>query len=108
MSKVLLTVSFDADFSVEESYEATLKRAHSLVGQPGLIWKMWLRDEPNNRAGGIYLFEDRPTAEAWAEGEMSYSAEHFPWIHNIQYTYGDVREELSQITLAPLVALPTD
>jgi hypothetical protein len=104
MPKVLLSVSFDADFSVEEPYEKTLARAHELVGHPGLIWKIWLRDEANSRAGGAYLFEDRASAEAWAEGEMSYSAERFPWIHNLQYTYGEVREELSEITLAPLAA----
>jgi hypothetical protein len=102
MGKVLLQVSFDADFTVEESHEDTVARAHTLVGQPGLQWKMWLRDEANDKGGGIYLFDDRATAEAWAEGEMKDSAERFPWIKDIRYTYFDVREDLSAITRTPL------
>lgn len=98
MSKVLLSVTFDADFTVEEDYALTVARAHELVHQPGLIWKVWLRDEANNKAGGTYLFEDRASAEAWAEGEMTEKANRFPWIDNIQFTYSDVREELSAIT----------
>jgi hypothetical protein len=100
--KVILTVTFDADFSVEEPSEATIARAHALLEQPALQWKLWLRDETGNRGGGVYLFDDRASAEAWAEGEMTDSAARFPWITNLQYQAFDVREQLSLITRGPL------
>ncbi|MDW5595070.1 YdhR family protein [Conexibacter stalactiti] len=101
-NKVLLSVTFDADFTLEEPSEATLARAHAMLDQPGLQWKLWLRDEAGNRGGGVYLFDDRETAEAWAKGEMTDSAQRFPWITNLEYRAFEVREELSAITRGPL------
>ena len=50
----------------------------------------------------MYLFDDRESARVWAEGEMTDRAERFPWITNLEYRYFDVREELSELTFAPL------
>ena len=39
--------------------------AHSIAEEPGLIWKIWTENEAAAEAGGIYLFRDRPSAEAY-------------------------------------------
>ena len=39
--------------------------AHSIAQEPGLIWKIWTENEAAQEAGGIYLFQDRPSAEAY-------------------------------------------
>lgn len=37
---------------------------------PGLVWKLWVLDEEDSSAGGLYLFEDREAARAYAEGPV--------------------------------------
>jgi hypothetical protein len=39
--------------------------AESIAQEPGLIWKIWTEDRSGGRAGGIYLFSSRETAEAY-------------------------------------------
>jgi hypothetical protein len=37
---------------------------------PGLVWKLWVLDEDEASAGGLYLFENRDAAAAYAEGPV--------------------------------------
>ena len=39
--------------------------ARSIAQEPGLLWKIWTENEAAGEAGGIYLFQDRPSAEAY-------------------------------------------
>lgn len=39
--------------------------AHSIAGEPGLIWKIWTENQKTNEAGGIYLFKDIESAKAY-------------------------------------------
>jgi len=39
--------------------------AESISREPGLTWKIWTEDPENQRAGGVYLFSDQPSAQAF-------------------------------------------
>jgi hypothetical protein len=39
--------------------------ARSIAQEPGLLWKIWTENEAAGEAGGIYLFKDLPSAEAY-------------------------------------------
>ena len=45
--------------------EAMKGLAESIAHEPGLLWKIWTEDEANGEAGGIYLFVDRASADAY-------------------------------------------
>ena len=45
--------------------EAMRGLAESIAGEPGLIWKIWTENPATQEAGGIYLFADRESAEAY-------------------------------------------
>lgn len=98
MSKVLLQVNFDLDPSRNEDLELTLTRAEKLARTPGLIWKVWLRDEERRRGGGVYLFEDAASAHAWADGRFETMAQRMPWSSNIKVEITPVQEALSSVT----------
>ncbi|MGV6873137.1 YdhR family protein [Pseudochelatococcus sp. B33] len=100
MAKVVLKVAFDMDYSKNEPFEATLERAQRLAQQPGLIWKVWLRDEKNGRGGGVYLFEDRESAQAWIDNNVSKA--NFPWVSNSVREILEVQEDFSAVTHAKL------
>jgi hypothetical protein len=45
--------------------EAMEDLARSIAEEPGLLWKIWTENETASEAGGIYLFEDIASAEAY-------------------------------------------
>ena len=80
--------------------EAMRGLAESIAGEPGLIWKIWTENPVTQEAGGIYLFADRPSAEA-------YLAMHTARLKSFGITPVNgkifaVNEALSAIDRAPL------
>ena len=39
--------------------------ARSIADEPGLVWKIWTENEAAGEAGGVYLFEDLTSAQAY-------------------------------------------
>ena len=67
---------------------------------PGLLWKIWTRDEARGRAGGLYAFADRQAA-------LAYHAMHTARVEargaaDIQAALWDTNPEMGAITRAPL------
>lgn len=49
----------------DEMTSALRGLAESIANEPGLIWKIWTENRAASEAGGIYLFKDAPSAEAY-------------------------------------------
>ena len=45
--------------------EAMEGLARSIAEEPGLLWKIWTENEASGEAGGIYLFKDIASAQAY-------------------------------------------
>ena len=70
--------------------------AEDIAGEPGLLWKIWTEAPDRKVAGGVYLFEDEASAQA-------YTAKHSERLKQFGITGIDVRqysdnEALSKIT----------
>jgi hypothetical protein len=63
---VLLQIDFpyEGPFGAEMS-EVFAPLAESIAQESGLIWKIWTENRETKEAGGIYLFEDTASAEAY-------------------------------------------
>ncbi len=72
----------------------------------GLQWKIWLEDESDaQRSGGIYLFADRRTADAYMAGPIVAKMKANAAISELQIRSFAVRENMSRITNAPVPGL---
>lgn len=49
----------------DEMTSALRGLAESIANEPGLIWKLWTENKEACSAGGVYLFKDLPSAEAY-------------------------------------------
>jgi hypothetical protein len=47
--------------------EQLAELAASIAEEPGLIWKIWTENAEEQAAGGIYLFQDEPSARAYLQ-----------------------------------------
>ena len=70
--------------------------AESINDEPGFIWKVWIEDEAAQTAGGIYLFEDRATAAAYAEMHAARMAGF--GVTDAEFVISDINEALTSIT----------
>ena len=101
---VIVQINYRRPDMPKAEWEAryTDDRARQFLGVPGLLWKIWLDGGDEPRAGGIYMFEDRAAAEAYAAGPIVARLKSNPELSEVDVRIFDVRERMSEITRAPL------
>ena len=69
----------------------------------GLIWKIWvLQEEEEFEMGGMYLFANRETAEAYLNHPVVKAVRSNPAVVSTESQLWDVESFLSALTRAPL------
>ena len=68
----------------------------------GLIWKIWVLQEEEFEMGGIYLFANRESAEAYLNHPVIQAVCRNPAVISTQSQLWNVESSLSSITRAPL------
>ena len=70
----------------------------------GLLWKIWLMNEAEKSAGGIYLFEDDASVQAFGKGEISAAFRECPICsaYDIEAKVWDMLPEHTKITRGPV------
>jgi hypothetical protein len=102
----LLQVNYRRERGQEdrEQAEHLLGAAEMISGLPGLHWKIWIYEDSQGAAGGIYLFATEEQARAWGDDALPAALGDLPGISSVEARYFDVDERLSAITRGPLVA----
>jgi hypothetical protein len=82
---------------------AQSREAATLIASiEGLIWKIWLLQEEEFEMGGMYLFANRATAEAYLKHPLVRAVSSNPAVVSTQSRLWDVESSLSALTKAPL------
>jgi len=102
MSKTILQVNYGFTSSLSDHKELVTPLAEPISAVPGLVWKVWLMNEVDKEAGGIYLFESRDSAEGFMSSQAIADFAAQPSITNINAKMFNPDESLSQITRGPL------
>jgi len=78
------------------------REAASIIASvEGLIWKIWVFQE-EFELGGIYLFANRETAEAYLNHPVVQAVRSNPAVVSTQSQLWEVESSLSALTRAPL------
>ncbi len=104
---VIVQVNYRRPDMPQAEWEAryTPERARQFLAVDGLQWKAWLDGSDERRAGGIYLFADRKAAEAYVNGPIVARMKANPDVSELDIRIFDVRQNMSEITRAPLPSL---
>ena len=84
----------------EQMAEALSGLAQSISREPGFLWKIWTENEASQEGGGIYLFEDRASAEAYLAMHSARLKEF--GVPAVNAKLFDVNNTLSSITNGPI------
>ncbi len=97
----LLQVDFDytGPFG-EEMTNMLTGLAESINHEPGLIWKIWTESEKAKLGGGIYLFDNENSAQAYLE--MHAARLKTMGIEEVRGKIFDVNATLSNINNGPI------
>ena len=102
MSKTILQINYTFTLSRADHTALVTPLAEPIAAVEGLAWKVWLMNEANLEAGGIYLFESRETTEAFMNSQAIADFVAQPTITNISAKMFDPDESLSRVTRGPL------
>lgn len=75
---------------------------NDIAAVPGLRWKVWIMNEQENEAGGIYLFEDKGSLQAYLEGPIIAGLKANPAISDISAKQFSVVEDFTIDTRGPI------
>jgi putative monooxygenase ydhR len=82
-------------------------RCHTIADAPGLVWKVWLLNEQDGEAGGIYLFRDEQSLAAYLSGPIIRQIKSLPQLREISARRFETMPELTVVTRGPVPALMT-
>ena len=102
MSNTILQINYQFTSSVADFTKLVTPNAEFIAAVPGLVWKIWLLNAADREAGGIYLFESREAAQAFANSDAIKGFASHPTIANLHAKIFAPDEALSKITRAPL------
>jgi hypothetical protein len=92
------------NFSVSRAeYEAALAPlVDHFAALDGLRWKIWMINEAEAEAGGIYMFEDEASVNAFLEGSLAAQVTSHPALSEFSVKQFDVMENQTEICRGPV------
>ncbi len=95
----VLVVNFNLDGVTEEQYRGLCDElAPAFAEVPGLEAKTWLADAKTGTYGGVYMFRDEESFQAFAESELAAGVMNHPAIANFSMRDFGVLEGPSAVT----------
>lgn len=101
MSSKILVVTYNCRLSRQEFQDTIGADASDLAAFPGLQWKIWVVDEEGEAYGGVHLFDDQASVDAYLRDVIGALAEH-PAIHGVETRVFDIMADPSLVTRAPI------
>jgi hypothetical protein len=102
MSARILQINFKFSISPAELMEGFGPLVEPIANLPGLRWKIWSMNEAERAFGGIYLFDDEASANAYLAGPIVAQLGQHPALSNITAKQFDVLEAPSAVTRGPV------
>jgi hypothetical protein len=102
MPQQILQVNMNFSIPRADLEAAWLGAAQPIADTPGLVWKVWLINEKEKEAGGIYLFESADAASDYLSSPIVAALKASPAVSDISAKMFEVLGEHSAITRGPL------
>ena len=102
MAARILQINFKYSVPTAEIAEAFAKLVDDIAATPGLRWKVWILNEEQSEAGGIYLFDDDASMQAYLGGPIVAGIMAHPALNDISAKQFDVIGDFTATTRGPV------
>ena len=103
----ILQINFKLNVPSAEYRKIVKSVVQAIADVPGLVWKVWLLNEQDREAGGIYLFQDEQSLAAYLSGPIIRQIKGLPQLCEISAKRFATIPELTVVTRGPVPALAT-
>ncbi len=104
MSAHIVQLNFKLKVSGAEYEQAVTPLAEAFATVPGLRWKIWLLNDAEREAGGIYLFDDEGAAREFLNGDLAAQVASAPFHTGLDVKQFAVMDEATATTRGPVEA----
>ena len=98
----ILQINFKFNLPRAEYEQAVSGLAGNFANLAGLRWKVWIMNEAEKEAGGIYMFEDEASVKAYLEGPLAAGGISHRALSDFSVKQFDVMDDVSKITRGPI------
>ena len=102
MSTSILQLNFKFSVTGDEYTQAVSPLAEKFAALPGLRWKIWMINEEESEAGGIYLFDDEASVKEYLEGPLAAQVTSHPALSDFSVKHFDVMDDVTAVTRGPV------
>ena len=102
MSSKILQLNFRFNVPRAEYEQVMSSIARDFAQVPGLRWKIWLMNEAESEAGGIYVFDDDSSLQTYLDGPLAGAVKANPALSDLSAKVFDSIEALTAITRGPI------
>ena len=101
----ILQINFKLNVTVAEYHEMCNGSAPAFAEVPGLLWKVWLLNEAEGEAGGIYLFSSDESLQSYLASPIVAQLKSHPAFRETSVKIFDVMENVTALTRGPVPAM---
>ena len=101
----ILQINFKLDVPSAEYRKTVQSVVQAIADVPGLVWKVWLLNEQESEAGGIYLFHDEQSLAAYLSSPIISQIKSLPQLRDISAKRYETVPELTVVTRGPVPEL---
>ena len=102
MSATIVQINLRFEGSKAEYLEAFSEAAAPIAATPGLRWKVWPWNDEERVGGGIYLFDDAESAQAYLQGPIVAGLGQHPAVSDVSVQQFEVLESVTAVTRGPV------
>jgi hypothetical protein len=102
MPGTILQINFKFEGSKDEYLNTFQEAAAPIAAAGGLRWKVWPWNEEERVGGGIYLFEDDASAQAFLEGPIAAGLGEMESVSELSVKRFEVLDSLTTVTRGPI------
>jgi hypothetical protein len=99
---MVLQVNFKFNIPRSAYEKAAADLAGAFAEVQGLRWKIWLMNEAESEAGGIYLFDSESTLRAYLEGPLAAQVSSHPAFSEMSVKQFEVLDAPTAIDRGPV------
>jgi hypothetical protein len=102
MAQQLLQINFKFNVARADYEQLAAELASTFAELDGLRWKIWLMNEKEREAGGIYLFEDETSLQAYLDSELAAGIISHPALAEISAKPFELLDDPTAATRGPV------
>jgi hypothetical protein len=102
MAGKILQLNFKFSVTAAEYEQAVSPLAEKFAAVSGLRWKIWIINEKESQAGGIYFFDNEASLEAYLDGPLAAAVSSHPALSDMSVKRFDVMDAVTATTRGPV------